>query len=115
MVPAMTDSEEQILSTASLLKALRTLKAANPKAVKESTHIYPASLYDPSHPEKPDRKITSWKLTEHMFFLSPSPFPVLARGLFTEVAPDANEERIIARGYDKFFNTNEVDWTYVSA
>jgi tRNA ligase len=102
------------MSTADLLDALRKLKDANPKAVKTSTHIYPSRLYDPSHPDKPDRRITSWKLTEHMFFLSPSPFPVLARGLFTEMTPDSQQERIVARGYDKFFNTNEVDWTYVS-
>jgi tRNA ligase len=109
----MADSQN---STAELLDSLRTLKEKNKKAISTSTHIYPASIYAPgSNGTKPDRRITSWKLTEHMFFLNPSPFPVLARGLFTESTESGGEkERIVARGYDKFFNTDEVDWTYVS-
>jgi len=51
-------------------------------------------------------------MTEHMYFQSNNNFPTLARGLFTEEVD--GEERIVARGYDKFFNTDEVAWSYVS-
>lgn len=67
-------------------------------------------------------------MTEHMYFKKDNGFPTLARGLFTErvasvdeVPPaaretcgDKPEERIVARGYDKFFNTDEMAWTSVS-
>lgn len=73
-------------------------------------------------------------MTEHMYFNADNPFPILARGLFTEEleagaleppAPPAQQEaygepstsrrheRIVARGYDKFFNIDEVNWTSV--
>jgi tRNA ligase len=118
-----------------LLDALRALKEANPKATRSSVHIYPASIYAPgrsiSDAPAPDLRITSWKMTEHMYFRKDNGFPTLARGLFTQrvdspeqVPPAAVanaseedgkvEERIVARGYDKFFNTDEMAWTSVS-
>ncbi|GAA5944842.1 tRNA ligase [Sporobolomyces koalae] len=60
--------------------------------------------------DAPARVLTSWKMADYAYKRDPCPFPTRARGLFTErVAPD--EYRIVARGYDKFFNVNEVSWT----
>ena len=75
--------------------------------------------------------ITSWKMSEHHYRRADCPFPTLARGLFTanenyeydgtspgdEHGPRTSGrmgERIVGRGYDKFFNVGEVDWTKVS-
>jgi hypothetical protein len=75
--------------------------------------------------------ITSWKMSEHHYRRADCPFPTLARGLFTAnenyeydgpLPADAHGartsgrmgERIVGRGYDKFFNVGEVDWTKVS-
>ena len=74
-----------------------------------------------------DEPITlrSWKMQEHKYYSVPSPFPTLARGLFTTtnekaIKDDASEQkhekeqsRIVARGYDKFFNIGEVPWCTV--
>lgn len=100
-----------------LLSSLRQLRESNPKAVKPTTHLYPPSIYAPDANDAesstcPTRRITSWKMTEHMYFQANNKFPTLARGLFTEEVD--GKERIVARGYDKFFNTDEVAWTYVS-
>lgn len=60
-------------------------------------------------------------MNEFKYYDIPSPFPTLARGLFTTELPKENEEdpdeekryRIVVRGYDKFFNIGEVPWTHV--
>lgn len=72
-------------------------------------------------------------MNEFKYYDIPSPFPTLARGLFTvdvtdgrgdtkekeegsgEKAEREREYRIVARGYDKFFNIGEVPWTTVRA
>ena len=74
-------------------------------------------------PADPEIVINSWKLDEFKYYDVPSPFPTLARGLFTqrldkskndtEDGSDAVKYRIVARGYDKFFNIGEVPWTKV--
>lgn len=113
-----------------LLEALRALRIDNPKATKSSVHLYPAELYAPDDSTATDRRVTSWKMTEHMYFKKDNGFPTLARGLFTERVTSNDEvppaamstfpagskvaERIVARGYDKFFNTDEMAWTSVS-
>ncbi|WWC70864.1 uncharacterized protein I206_104816 [Kwoniella pini CBS 10737] len=132
-------------SIPALLASLRTLRDTNPKAIRANVHIYPSSLYanngessksgaaDANSRESKlrDRKITSWKMTEHMYFNAQNPFPTLARGLFTEEVQDGDplpnevasggegrqrpNDRIVARGYDKFFNIDEVEWTIWSA
>lgn len=64
-----------------------------------------------------ERTLTSWKMADYAYKRDPCPFPTRARGLFTEPvegAEDGDEFRIIARGYDKFFNVDEVSWTQVS-
>jgi len=112
-------SDKHPATTSELLESLRRLREDNPKAVKPTVHLYPTSIYAPelqddqaSSSSSAPRKITSWKMTEHMYFQSNNNFPTLARGLFTEEVD--GEERIVARGYDKFFNTDEVAWSYVS-
>jgi tRNA ligase len=112
-----------------LLAALRALRVANPKATRSTVHIYPAALYANNVATANDRHITSWKMTEHMYFKKDNGFPTLARGLFTEpvtgkaqvpqvalpsLGSEPVKERIVARGYDKFFNTGEMAWTSVS-
>lgn len=66
-------------------------------------------------------------MTEYMYHNVHNQFPTFARGLFTEkvkaydevppfIAKEGNsrvDERIVARGYDKFFNIDEVAWTNV--
>lgn len=83
--------------------------------------------------------ITSWKMSEHHYRRKDCPFPTLARGLFTafkdysppvetqttaeatasqelatadvETTTETDNVNIVGRGYDKFFNIDEVDWT----
>ena len=79
------------------------------KLVKSST--YPA-------PADPSIQVRSWKMNEFKYYDVPSPFPTLARGLFTREIPDDSQKNgkryeIVARGYDKFFNIGEVPWTTV--
>lgn len=60
------------------------------------------------------RTLTSWKMADYAYKRDPCPFPTRARGLFTErIDPVRDEYRIVVRGYDKFFNVNEVSWTHV--
>ena len=71
-------------------------------------------------PNVPMMTIRSWKMNEYKYKVVPSPFPTLARGLFTTEVDQgrrssgkAKEYRIVVRGYDKFFNIGEVPWTRV--
>ena len=66
--------------------------------------------------------IRSWKMNEFKYYDVPSPFPTLARGLFTTWVSEDDKQgegngngryTIVARGYDKFFNIGEVPWTTV--
>ena len=99
-----------------LIRELFQLSKKNKKLVSSST--YPA-------PNVPEMTIRSWKMNEFKYYDVPSPFPTLARGIFTTWVPEKaggeSEEgdakgkyRIVARGYDKFFNIGEVPWTTVS-
>jgi hypothetical protein len=99
-----------------LIRQLRDLAAKQPKLVRGKKYDVPGQSL----------KLTSWKMTEYMYTKSPCPFPTLARGLFTrwipapgqEKAPEgkkgAGRDQIVVRGYDKFFNMNEVKWNTVS-
>lgn len=111
-----------------LVRALDALHLKNKKLVKATVHDAPAD---------PSIKIRSWKMDEYKYGVYPSPFPTLARGLFTRgVVEDPSEEPkndvldeeddaessntgrrrkhvIVARGYDKFFNIGEVPWNSV--
>jgi len=98
-----------------LIVALQKLSKKSPKLVRSSEYAAPAD---------PNITIRSWKMNEFKYYDIPSPFPTLARGLFTRWISDNPEEKspegsdsgrytIVARGYDKFFNIGEVPWTNV--
>lgn len=94
------------LEDSQLVTELRNLSNTKGKLVKSST--YPA-------PADPSITVRSWKMDEYKYYDIPSPFPTLARGLFTVELPnhEAPKYRIVVRGYDKFFNIDEVPWTSV--
>jgi len=84
-----------------------TVYKKSPKLVKPVQYAAPAI---------PETTVESWRMNEFKYYAIPSPFPTLARGLFSvkeENAEDRARYRIIARGYDKFFNIGEVPWTTV--
>ncbi|KAH8813973.1 RNA ligase-domain-containing protein [Flagelloscypha sp. PMI_526] len=87
-----------------LIKSLTSISQRHRKLIKSSTYTTPA-----------DERITvrSWKMDEFKYYQVPSPFPTLARGIFTvdNVPGEGKVDRIIIRGYDKFFNIGEVPWT----
>ncbi|KAF9265691.1 hypothetical protein L218DRAFT_155694 [Marasmius fiardii PR-910] len=95
-----------------LIASLHRLAKKSPKLVKP--HAYTA-------PGDPDITVNSWKMNEFKYYDIPSPFPTLARGIFTyqvdkeasetKELDDTNKYRIVIRGYDKFFNIGEVPWT----
>jgi len=88
------------------------------KAQKKHGKLVRSTVYDA--PEDPEIKVRSWKMSEHHYYKVPSPFPTLARGIFTTWVSNGHDKqegqgtgsyRIVARGYDKFFNIGEVPWT----
>jgi tRNA ligase len=91
-----------------LIESLIRLSKKSPKLVKSTVYEAPAD---------PSIAIRSWKMNEFKYYDIPSPFPTLARGLFTQDTEiDGHvRHRIVARGYDKFFNIGEVPWTTVRA
>ncbi|SMN21727.1 similar to Saccharomyces cerevisiae YJL087C TRL1 tRNA ligase, required for tRNA splicing and for both splicing and translation of HAC1 mRNA in the UPR [Maudiozyma saulgeensis] len=54
-------------------------------------------------------KVNSWKFNEWDYGKNNIKLPTNARGLF--ILDDPNDPRIVARGYDKFFNIDEVQST----
>lgn len=95
--------------SSNLIESLYRLSKKSPKLVKSSVY---------SAPSDKNIEVTSWKMNEFKYYNVPSPFPTLARGLFTttnrgEVEDIDVKYRIVARGYDKFFNIGEVPWTNV--
>lgn len=89
-----------------LIADLHSLNNKSPKLVKVVQYAAQAL---------PDVTVESWKMNEFKYYDVPSPFPTLARGLFSIKEPGAKVDeqryRIVARGYDKFFNIGEVPWT----
>lgn len=95
--------------SSNLIERLHALAKKSPKLVKP--HYYNA-------PADNTIRVSSWKMNEFKYYDVPSPFPTLARGLFTTDDVDNTEDtdvkyRIVARGYDKFFNIGETPWTNV--
>jgi tRNA ligase len=91
-----------------LIADLHVLHKKSPKLVKPMQ--YPA-------PSVPEIVVESWRMNEFKYYDIPSPLPTLACGLFSveekvEKGGDSRY-RIVARGYDKFFNIGEVPWTMV--
>jgi len=101
-------------------QALQNLKLSPPaqkvnqslkKLLKSTQHTVKFTGEDG---EEQERELTSWKMADYAYKRDPCPFPTRARGLFTEKIGE-EDYRIVARGYDKFFNVNEVSWTQVSS
>ncbi|TIC25832.1 hypothetical protein E3Q11_03262 [Wallemia mellicola] len=80
-------------SSTQLIGKLREISLAEKPLVRNVEHSLP------------ETNLLSWKMSEHHYAKQPCPFPTLARGLFT------TDDKIIVRGYDKFFNIAEVPWT----
>jgi len=96
------------LDDSQLIADLHSLHKKSPKLVKSVQYAAPAL---------PEIAVESWKMNEFKYYDIPSPFPTLARGLFS-VHEDKEKDgqvryRIVARGYDKFFNIGEVPWIMV--
>ena len=127
-VSSLSISSKKELSSSSLVSSLILVSLKSPSLVKAAGHD--VQLKSESKP----RKIWSWRMNEWKYSASPCPFPTLARGLFTEWVPESEKKwsdgtdevkkgktrktedgfhRIVARGYDKFFNMNEVRWNSV--
>lgn len=107
-------SSKAATKTSELIESLLRLSKSNPKLVKFTPHEVEYTLPDGKTGTK---TINSWKMNEYKYSVVPSPFPTLARGLFTEFVEDKTAgkkqggvHRVVARGYDKFFNMNEVPW-----
>lgn len=90
-------------AAAALVDALRHPDPALPAKAIRSTAF--------DHPSDPSQVITSWKVAEHLYRSHTTLLPTLARGLFTTGEP--GKEIIVGRGYDKFFNVDEVAYTSV--
>ena len=104
----------QLSENSDLIASLHALQTKSKKLVNST--FYPA-------PADSSIKVRSWKMNELRYYDVPSPFPTLARGLFTREMPNDSRKdgeaagktyEIVARGYDKFFNIGEVPWTTVS-
>ncbi|KAF4616870.1 hypothetical protein D9613_008917 [Agrocybe pediades] len=95
-----------------LVSTLLTMAKKQPKLVRSSVYNVNVPWKDGNE----ELKIRSWKMNEFKYYDVPSPFPTLARGLFTrEVMPDEEaaghkKYQVVVRGYDKFFNIGEVPW-----
>ncbi|OZJ04667.1 hypothetical protein BZG36_02887 [Bifiguratus adelaidae] len=79
-------------------------------AARDKKRLHPT---DHVH-EGTGRIITSWRTAEWEYKRSSGDLPTMARGLFT--TRENGEYRIVARGYDKFFNVGEVkttEWDYI--
>ena len=87
-----------------LIDELFRISKESPKLIRSTTYAAPAD---------PSITLRSWKMNEFKYYDIPSPFPTLARGLFTREVGQGKHQ-IVARGYDKFFNIGEVPWTTVS-
>lgn len=90
------------------------LPRKGPTASSSSSDAGPSSLKT----SKSCYKVKSWKTAEFAYRKAASvgvgkDLPTLARGLFT-VEDEQAKERILVRGYDKFFNVGEMGWTKVS-
>ena len=102
------------------LAEIASRESKKERSVKSTTYEVPIGSVD-GDGGGDVMEVQSWKMREWDYFKVPPPFPTLARGLFTTKYVLSNKSgkeeeryRIVARGYDKFFNIGEVPWTLVS-
>jgi tRNA ligase len=110
--PSLEAASAPSSEASDLFTKLNALAKKDRKLIRSSIHAAPAD---------PSIKVRSWKMNEFMYYNIPSPFPTLARGLFSTETDSSQEEgkasktyQMVARGYDKFFNIGEVPFTTVS-
>lgn len=103
-----SSKHEKAAEDSKLVEKLAEMAKKNKRLVKSADYEAPAM---------PSMTITRWKLDEFKYNVVPCPFPTLARGLFTTKVGEPGKgevtHKIVARGYDKFFNIGEVPWTTV--
>ncbi|KAI0030279.1 RNA ligase-domain-containing protein [Vararia minispora EC-137] len=107
MAPTYNDADSRLINDLHYLVSANDKGGGRRKLVRTSRYDAPAD---------PFIKIESWKMDEFKYYAIPSPFPTLARGLFSTPLEGTTEDGtprhcIVARGYDKFFNIGEVPWT----
>lgn len=115
---AASPSASQSASASELIRSLREASvksAVNPKPLIRSTEHKVSRRDKGKYKQDDDYTITSWKTAEFAYRKAATvgvgqDLPTLARGLFT-VAEGDGSERILVRGYDKFFNVGEMGWT----
>ncbi|KAJ1721533.1 trna ligase [Coemansia erecta] len=104
MTPEEQDGFEQ------LLRSMTDMSQSSPG----SQRIVLQKTYDVS-----GHTITSWRSIDFFYKKNPCPLPTQARGFFTSSLDNVEgKPRIYARGYDKFFNVNEVPktkWDWIRA
>lgn len=98
-LPAVRDEPEIVEDLVSTLSASLAQKASD-KSTK-IPYIVRHKEWTVDTPEGPT-SIKSWKFSEYDYYRPNLQLPCRARGLFTL------DNTIVARGYDKFFNQNEV-------
>ncbi|OAV89788.1 hypothetical protein PTTG_28563 [Puccinia triticina 1-1 BBBD Race 1] len=104
----IVELDEQAIAEALANIALAPATApADPKLAK----LIRSRLYELT----PALSVRSWTMAEHVYRKLPCPFPTMARGLFTRENPERTlglgRHAIVARGYDKFFNIDELPST----
>ena len=118
--PEQPEASTSTLAPPVPTQALQNLKLSPPaqkvnqslkKLLKSTQHTV---KFEGEDGKDQERELTSWKMADYAYKRDPCPFPTRARGLFTEKIGE-EDYRIVARGYDKFFNVNEVSWTQVSS
>lgn len=90
--------EESVVELVEKLEAAASLKKHG-RATKISCTVF----------NRPDIRLNSWKFNEWDYGKSKIQLPINARGLF--IVDDEANPRIVARGYDKFFNVDEMQQT----
>lgn len=85
-------------SVADLLSKLQISSESSTKRGRARKNVYPVW-------ENPSLKVTNWKFNEWDYGSAKCKLPIEARGLFT------HNGEIVIRGYNKFFNIDEVPQT----
>ncbi|KAJ9479855.1 tRNA ligase [Pseudozyma hubeiensis] len=117
--PASTSSSiftpahlSEIESATALVSALDAARKQPKPLIRSTGHIVRSTAASSSSSH---HHLLSWKVAEFAYRKTTSvgsELPTLARGLFTERLSSTSEKhRIVVRGYDKFFNLNELSWT----
>ncbi|KAJ2725422.1 trna ligase [Coemansia sp. Benny D115] len=100
-------SDQERYDIRQLVTKMRELSAATPaskQVIRQTAHEYK------------EQPLISWKCGEFLYKKNPCPLPTQARGLFT--SGESDDQVIVARGYNKFFNVDEVPttkWSWIEA